>query len=169
MVSEFGAPRSVYSMVLGHCLWASLRPHADTRLRNNAGRGHDGISHGMAAGIGSSQLVDLFHPLRGQPCLLIRIADPIPRNAPSTLYQSQVTEPRWKIANRQSRLASRTSWLEPLIPGTSRTPPPKPPADGIVNRGPTCADSHLQPGQTVDVEFARDAAILSSRLRLGER
>src|SRR5262249_55537858 len=26
----------------------------------------------------------------------------------------------------------------------------------------------LRPGQTVDVEFARDAAILSSRLRLGE-
>jgi S1-C subfamily serine protease len=27
----------------------------------------------------------------------------------------------------------------------------------------------LQPGQTVDVEFARDAVILSGRLRLGER
>jgi S1-C subfamily serine protease len=27
----------------------------------------------------------------------------------------------------------------------------------------------LQPGQTVDVEFARDAAILSSTLVLGER
>ena len=27
----------------------------------------------------------------------------------------------------------------------------------------------LQPGQTVDVEFARDAARLSSTLRLGER
>jgi S1-C subfamily serine protease len=27
----------------------------------------------------------------------------------------------------------------------------------------------LQPGQMVDVEFARDAAVLNSRLRLGER
>jgi len=27
----------------------------------------------------------------------------------------------------------------------------------------------LRPGQTVDVEFARDAAVLSSTLRLGER
>jgi len=27
----------------------------------------------------------------------------------------------------------------------------------------------LQPGQTVNVEFARDAAVLSSTLRLGER
>jgi hypothetical protein len=32
---------------------------------------HTTLSQGTAAGIGSSQLVDLFHPLRGQPCLLI--------------------------------------------------------------------------------------------------
>jgi putative ABC transport system substrate-binding protein len=38
---------------------------------------------------------------------------------PSTHYQTQVTQPRWKKANHQSRLASCTSRLEPLIPGTS--------------------------------------------------
>ena len=69
-----------------------------------------------------------------------------------------------RVSSVQPGSGAETAGLRPgdrlLVLGGVKTPNLRALADALKD---------LQPGQTVDVEFARDAAILGSALVLGER